>query len=587
MLPGKVGKFDIRAELGHGGFGIVYLAYDPKLQREVAIKLIESPSDNSKRASGEPGRAFSKEARALSTLQHPNIVSVYEWGDEGGKPFLVMELIRGRSLRTMIEEERSADLHTKLSIIEQIAHGLLFAHDLPGLGPIIHRDINPKNIMVTADNKVAKLVDFGLALILGQSNLRDTEGGFFKGTYSYSAPEQIQQFEAREIGRADRLTDIFSFGVTCYEFISGSNPFLPPQPSRTAVFDLILACAPPPLPNVPSCLNSLIQRAMAKDREDRYQNVAEFLADLGRAREELTQLEAAVTVTMPSAVVAAHAANLDSTSLGGLHENDGGEIAPRRPVTPAGAAGDAGKNPARRTLALASVGLVAAGVAGYLAIGRSGRVSSARQHSPQVDADHGPSEAFPHFIQRGATSSRPADPRRAKSGEPAESSTARTTSRSQSPTASSARTLDDNVVPRSPCANIAGCTMRLGDFQLVRTYNGEAGRGFVRKSSEKVYRFPADWPVGPYLHFLSSVLDAGPLGEVPDFGAFVASSAEKGALDEGLQYDPGSGDTLRGILSGTDGKKYQIMLDLTAVTDDEKVVEVAPAGLNGSVTRGR
>ena len=201
--PTKIGKYDVLRLIGRGGMGVVYEALDPKLERHVAIKMILGAT---------PGllTRFDREARSTGSLQHQNIVTIYEFGDQEGSPYLVMEYLEGMSLDAAISSGRTLSLATKLSICVDVCNGLNYAHDRG----IIHRDIKPGNVMLLEDGNV-KIVDFGIARI-GDTGISRTE---IVGSLHYMSPEQFQSQPL------DRRTDIFSTGVVLYQLLTGTLPF--------------------------------------------------------------------------------------------------------------------------------------------------------------------------------------------------------------------------------------------------------------------------------------------------------------------------------------------------------------------------
>src|SRR5579872_1292181 len=199
----KIGKYEVLDTLGRGGMGVVYRAIDPRIGRLVAIKMITG--DYAK----DPDylNRFYREARSTGTLQHPNIVTVYDLGDQDGIPYLVMEYLEGDSLEKIIKEKRPFTLTEKLSIMIQACEGLGYAHQRQ----VIHRDVKPGNVVVLKDG-VVKIVDFGIAQL---GNERFTRTGQVIGSLYYMSPEQIQGLEV------DARSDIYSTGVLLFEFIAG------------------------------------------------------------------------------------------------------------------------------------------------------------------------------------------------------------------------------------------------------------------------------------------------------------------------------------------------------------------------------
>ncbi len=275
-----IAHYRILEPLGAGGMGAVYKAYDKKLQRVVAIKLLkpEYVSHQDRR------RRFFQEARAASALNHPHILTVYDVGeDEDGTPYIAMEYVEGETLRQKIKA-RAFQLKENLEIAIQIAEGLAKAHE----AGIIHRDLKPENLMIRQDG-YAKILDFGLAKLIAQRErafvadseqktlLRvDTESGTMMGTVNYMSPEQL-------LGqRVDRRCDIFSFGVVLCEMLTGSCPFV--NQNRIDTMHAILHGEPRMLDanraELPSELQRILGKALAKAPKDRYQSVTELATEL-------------------------------------------------------------------------------------------------------------------------------------------------------------------------------------------------------------------------------------------------------------------------------------------------------------------
>ena len=267
----KIGKYDVTDKLGEGGMGVVYKGVDPGIGRPVAIKMMtggfaENP-DLLKR--------FQREAQSAGTLQHPNIVIIYELGTHDGNPYMAMEFISGESLESIVSSHKRMSLVDKIDIMIQILNGLQYAHE----HGIVHRDIKPGNIMVLKDGTV-KIVDFGIARISDNSM---TKTGQIVGTINYMSPEQ---FNGHIV---DGRSDIFSAGVLLYEFLTGVLPF--DGAETPSVILKILNEPPPPLKNhlqnFPPELEEVMNRALAKDREERYASAEDFAFDLGHIQETL------------------------------------------------------------------------------------------------------------------------------------------------------------------------------------------------------------------------------------------------------------------------------------------------------------
>src|SRR5450631_1618759 len=204
----RIGRYEVLAELGRGGFGHIYRCLDPTVGRPVAIKVLA--------AEGDEGllTRFRGEATASGRLRHPNIVTVYDFGEQNGVPFIVMELLEGQDLQRVIEGRKSLLLLDRVRIMAEVASGLRHAHVLG----IIHRDVKPANVMLLLDGSV-KIMDFGISLITQSTESRLTPRGAMIGTFRYMAPEQFRAAEP------DMRSDIFAYGLIFYELLSGVHPF--------------------------------------------------------------------------------------------------------------------------------------------------------------------------------------------------------------------------------------------------------------------------------------------------------------------------------------------------------------------------
>ncbi len=262
----RIGKYTVEAELGRGGFGRVYRAWDPDVQRRVAIKVLTAESDP------ELLRRFQMEVGTTGNLAHKNIVTVYECGEQSGAPYLVMELLEGETLEQIIKRRAPLSLLERIRIMAQVADGLNYAHSRH----VIHRDVKPSNIMLLADGSV-KIMDFGIARVTTKHSMQLTREGFVIGTVPYMAPEQFEPG-----GRADEQTDIFGYGDIYYELLTGNHPFAV-ESDIYATIARIKTFEPEALsravPGCPEALELLVHRAIAKDREIRYQSFAELLLD--------------------------------------------------------------------------------------------------------------------------------------------------------------------------------------------------------------------------------------------------------------------------------------------------------------------
>ena len=254
--PEKIGRYQVIERVGRGGMGVLYRGMDPVLDREVAIKvmLVDFSEDEE-----QMRPRFYREARAAARLQHRNIVTVFEFAEEGNTPYIVMEFLRGTSLAAKMASPLPMPLDTKLDIVAQLCEALSYAHEQG----IVHRDVKPANVFILDDGTV-KLLDFGIAK-LHTSTL--TRKGDVLGSASYMAPEQVAGSES-----VDGRSDIFSVGVVLYELLAGRKPFHAEAP--TAIIMKILHEEPASLeaavPDLPRQLVAAVSRALAKSPDDRY-----------------------------------------------------------------------------------------------------------------------------------------------------------------------------------------------------------------------------------------------------------------------------------------------------------------------------
>ncbi len=270
--------YKIEKLLGAGGMGEVYLAHDSKLKRKVALKILPAEF----LADPERIKRFKREARAVSAMNHPNIVTIYDFGISDSVNFIATEFVEGKTLRQLINQ--GVELKQTLLIISQICEALSAAHR----EGIIHRDIKPENIMVRPDGYV-KVLDFGLAKLTAYDDLQPpslsnvTRKGLIIGTLAYMSPEQISD------ENVDHRTDLWSLGVILFEMLTGKNPFK--MENRQATLNAILAGEPPLVselkPNLPREFDAILSKALEKDADLSYQTASDIRADLKRVRREI------------------------------------------------------------------------------------------------------------------------------------------------------------------------------------------------------------------------------------------------------------------------------------------------------------
>src|SRR5512140_3191403 len=273
MIQTTLGRYRILGELGRGAMGTVYRALDPLIEREVAIKTLHPnlPAD----VVAEVRQRFLREAKSAGRLNHPNIVTIFDVGEQDGVAYMAMELLEGRSLQQILAESSRLPFQTIAEIVAQIADALDRAQQLG----IVHRDVKPANIVISASGH-AKLTDFGVAYVPASTM---TQTGTMIGSPRYMSPEQVLGLPI------DPRSDIFSLGVVLYEMLAGRAPFV--RPGDSTIFPLINRIAAEPHPpvtqldsSIPAAFEVILCKALAKKPEDRYQRAGEMAADLRNMR---------------------------------------------------------------------------------------------------------------------------------------------------------------------------------------------------------------------------------------------------------------------------------------------------------------
>lgn len=266
------GRYEILDKLGEGAMGVVYRARDTTLGRVVALKMLSAELDGEE----EIHRRFMREAEAAGRLSHPHIVTVYDLGDADGRLYMAMELLEGKDLRALIEDQADLPLLDRVRIMSEVCDALGYAHEKG----IIHRDIKPANLFLTAAGHV-KILDFGLARVAAGADI--TRRGVILGTPDYMSPEQA-------MGKTvDSRTDIFSAGAVFYEFLTLQKPFK--GKTLHSVLYQILSEEPTPVltlnPDLPARLAAIVHRMLQKSTEKRYASMAPVQKDLGGIRGSL------------------------------------------------------------------------------------------------------------------------------------------------------------------------------------------------------------------------------------------------------------------------------------------------------------
>jgi predicted Ser/Thr protein kinase len=272
----RLGRYQLEREIGRGAMGIVYLGRDTAINRLVAIKAIPLASEFSDSELAEARARFFREAETAGRLNHPNIVTIYDVGEERGLAYIAMEYLKGRHLSEYATSNKLLEPRKVLEVIGRTADALGFAHKQQ----VVHRDIKPANLMFDASTDVLKITDFGIARLSGAGSTRT---GIVLGTPSFMSPEQL---EGRTV---TGHSDLFSLGVSLFQLLTGQLPFT--ADSMTGLMQQIAEAPHPPLrafrPDLPVCVENVIDRALAKTPEARFDSGAQMAAALDDCRSRI------------------------------------------------------------------------------------------------------------------------------------------------------------------------------------------------------------------------------------------------------------------------------------------------------------
>ena len=275
-LPKRIDRYEIVERLGRGGMGVVYLATDPALGRTVAIKMLTEDNE-------ELRERFAREARSAAALKHNNIVTIYDVGEDQGRPFIAMEYLEGENLAEVIRRRAQVPLRQKLEWILELCAGLGYAHRTH----IVHRDIKPANLLITTEGAL-KILDFGIARVTADATADGlTRMGMLMGSPHYMSPEQA---EGQPV---DERSDIFAVGLVMYELLSSERAF--PGDTPHVVLNNIMNREPRSIlefcPDMDPELVHVVSRGLVKDRSGRYQTLGEMAADVRRVRDRLPETD--------------------------------------------------------------------------------------------------------------------------------------------------------------------------------------------------------------------------------------------------------------------------------------------------------
>jgi serine/threonine-protein kinase len=272
----RLGRYNLEREIGRGAMGIVYLGRDTAINRSVAIKAIPLASEFSDAELVEARARFFREAETAGRLNHPNIVTIYDVGEERGLAYIAMEYLKGRHLSDHATSNNLLEPRKVLEVIARTAEALGFAHKQQ----VVHRDIKPANLMYDAGTDILKITDFGIARLTGAGSTRT---GIVLGTPSFMSPEQL---EGRNV---TGHSDLFSLGVSLFQLLTGQLPFT--ADSMTGLMQQIAEVPHPPLrafrPDLPECVEVIIDRALAKNPDARFDSGAQMAAALSDCRSRI------------------------------------------------------------------------------------------------------------------------------------------------------------------------------------------------------------------------------------------------------------------------------------------------------------
>ena len=361
----RLGKFEIRGVLGRGAMGTVYDGWDPQIERRVAIKTVSLRIADDDDEAAEGLARFKREAQAAGRLSHENIVGVFDFGETDEIAYIVMEFIEGRSLKSLIDQEKRLPPVEAAEIMQQVLRGLDYSHKRG----VVHRDIKPANVMLTTEGRV-KLADFGIARISSSSM---TSVGVILGTPAYMPPEQF-------LGEvADERSDIYSAGATLFHLLTGQRPY---EGNPTSIMQKVLNMEGPPdpsqrTPEVPPAWDRVIHGAMARRPEDRFTSAAAFAEAIR------------VALTAPAAT-AADRAEADATMvLGQAPRAQAAAVPPPPPAartSPVAPPVATRSRPGALYAGLGATGILLAGAAALLLKPSGGRLPSPPVGAPPAPA---------------------------------------------------------------------------------------------------------------------------------------------------------------------------------------------------------